>query len=66
MSIRIERTGSLYTAELTPPHGGRSHWTSPESMNVGALVDALLSLGCHETDIGDAFYEADPDWQLRE
>jgi hypothetical protein len=26
------------------------------------LVDALRGIGCHQTDIGDAFYEADPDW----
>jgi hypothetical protein len=28
----------------------------------GELVAALLGLGCHQTDIGDAFYTADPDW----
>jgi hypothetical protein len=22
----------------------------------------LREHGCHQTDIGDAFYEADPDW----
>ena len=25
----------------------------------------LFSLGCHVTDIGDAFFEADPDWLSR-
>jgi hypothetical protein len=29
------------------------------------LVAALLALRCHETDIADAFYEADPGWLLR-
>jgi hypothetical protein len=26
------------------------------------LIDALAELGFHQQDIGDAFYEADPDW----
>jgi len=26
------------------------------------LIDALRALGCHTTDIGDAFYTADPNW----
>jgi hypothetical protein len=26
------------------------------------LIDKLRALGCHQTDIGDAFSEADPDW----
>lgn len=66
MAIRIARRGNLYTAEVTPPHGRGSHWESPEPMSVDALIDALQQIGCHQTDIGDAFYEADPEWQLRE
>jgi hypothetical protein len=31
-------------------------------MSRAELVAALLGLGCHQTDIGDAFYVADPDW----
>jgi hypothetical protein len=31
-------------------------------MTVNALVAALFELGCHQHDIGDAFYQADPDW----
>jgi hypothetical protein len=34
-------------------------------MATDELVEALLGLGCHQSDIGDAFYEADPEWQLR-
>ena len=30
-----------------------------------ALVDALRQRGCHQTDIGDAFYFADPEWLTR-
>ena len=32
----------------------------------GQLVQALLQLGCHQTDIGDAFEDADPGWALRQ
>jgi hypothetical protein len=28
-------------------------------------VHELLRRGCHQTDIGDAFYDADDDWLLR-
>jgi hypothetical protein len=31
-------------------------------MACAALVSALEALGCHQTDIGDAMYQADPDW----
>jgi hypothetical protein len=63
--IRIVRTGSLYESTVSPPHGRGVEWTSPHPMTADALVEALLDRGCHQTDIGDAFYEADPDWLLR-
>jgi hypothetical protein len=28
-------------------------------------MSVLRSLGCHQTDIGDAFYAADPEWLSR-
>jgi hypothetical protein len=31
-------------------------------MTADVLVERLLALGCHQTDIGDAFYAADPGW----
>ena len=66
MSIEIRRVDGLYEAEVTPPHGNRSLWRSPQPMTRIELIDALRDLGCHQTDIGDAFYEADPEWLLRE
>lgn len=66
MAIQIKREGNRYTAEVTPPHGRGTHWSSPEPMAVDVLIAALQRLGCHQTDIGDAFYEADPEWQLRD
>jgi hypothetical protein len=34
-------------------------------MTVDDLIAALRDLGCHQTDIGDALDQADPEWQLR-
>lgn len=62
MPIVIGKVGSLYAAELMPPHGGGIRWVTPVPLDRAALIDALRSRGCHQTDIGDAFYEADPDW----
>ena len=31
-------------------------------MRAGKLVAEWLELGCHQSDIGDAFVEANPDW----
>jgi hypothetical protein len=65
MPIVIARDGDSYSAEVTPPHGRGRHWKSPDAMGIDALIEALLALGCHQTDIGDALYEADPDWESR-
>jgi hypothetical protein len=34
-------------------------------MGADELIDALLERGCHQRDIGDAFFEADPEWEFR-
>ncbi len=62
MSITIRKADGLYKAEVTPPHGGGVRWVSPRAMSRDELVEALRERGCHQADIGDAFYEADPDW----
>jgi hypothetical protein len=59
MPITINRVGDLYEAHVTPPHG--AEWRSPP-MSTDRLVAALLERICHQTDVGDAFYEADPRW----
>jgi len=66
MPIVIHRRGDLYEAEVTPPHGRGVPWASPSPVLRAALVAELLEGGCHQTDIGDAFYEADPEWLHRE
>jgi hypothetical protein len=64
MPITIERVGSLYVATATPPHSDVEYVSeAPEAAD--AVIDALRARGCHQTDIGDAFYAADPDWLSR-
>ena len=65
MAIIITRIGQHYSAEVTPPHGGGKPWSTSEPMSTDDLVDALRERGCHQTDIGDAFYDADPEWLTR-
>jgi hypothetical protein len=59
--IKIEKVGSLYMAHATPPHV-REGWISDAPLPVHALVEELRSRGAHQTDIGDAFYDADSNW----
>jgi hypothetical protein len=66
MAIVINRVGDLYEAKVTPPHGRGEPWATPQPMPRDTVIAALLDRGCHQTDIGDAFYEADPEWQLRQ
>jgi hypothetical protein len=62
VAIMVKRVGALYAADVTPPHDGGDPWESGAPMCVDDLVAELLSRGCHQTDIGDAFYAADPEW----
>lgn len=64
VAIEIRRVGDLYEARVTPPHGS-VEWATQVPMSVDELDKRLFELGCHPTDIGDAFYEADPDWVER-
>jgi hypothetical protein len=66
MPISIRRIGDGYVATVTPPHGENTTWSAAEPMTRGDLIDQLRSLGCHTTDIGDAFYAAEPEWLTRE
>lgn len=66
MAIVVCRIAAMYEAELTPPHGGGIPWRSEGPMSRDELVAELQRQGCHQTDIGDAFYEADPEWLLRD
>jgi hypothetical protein len=65
MSIVIRRVGEQYEAIVRPPHADVA-WNSEEPLAADDLIEVLLGLGCHQTDIGDAFYDADPEWLLRD
>jgi len=62
LPISIKKIEGLYSAEVTPPHGGSTTWSTDKPMARDQLVQVLRDLGCHQTDIGDAFYAADPAW----
>ena len=62
MPIVIEETDGRYSASVTPPHGAGQEWSTTKPMERDQLVVTLRELGCHQTDIGDAFYAANPDW----
>ena len=62
MAIKIKKINGGYMAKVTPSHGSGSIWETNEPMTSDEIISKLISLGCHQTDIGDAFYEADPDW----
>ena len=66
MGIVIERVGQQYVASVSPPHGGGATWSSEAPLPKHELIERLRGLGCHTTDIGDAFYAADPAWLQRE
>lgn len=66
VAIEIIRVGDLYEATVTPPHWDGIAWSTTRAMTTNDLVAALRERGCQTTDISDAFYEADPEWLLRE
>ena len=61
MPIEIRRHDGRYTAVVSPPHGTRP-WHTTDPLPVSELVDRLRELGCHTTDISDAFHSAYPEW----
>jgi hypothetical protein len=65
VAIKIAKVGEgLYSAELTVPDmpSVTAKWSTPEPMGVDRLIKELTKRGAHQIDIGDAFYEADPNW----
>lgn len=55
MPIKLRPEGSLWKAEVTPPHGS---WQSPSPMVVGDLIEALRSIGCPQDEIDSALRKA--------
>lgn len=50
---------------VAPPHGNGVTRNTPERLVANDLIEELMARGCHQTDIGDAFYEADEAWVLK-
>lgn len=59
--LSIRKTALGYDAEAGSPHT-RREWRTKQPTTAADLVAVLRKLGCHPTDIGDAFFEADPNW----
>jgi hypothetical protein len=66
MSIRIQLVGDRYTAAVTPPHGSTAWATTTDPLARTELIAKLREIGCHTTDISDAFYTADREWLSRD
>ena len=62
MAIVIKQSGSGYEAVASPPHTTGPAWHSSQPMSARELIAALLERGCHQTDVGDALFAANPDW----
>jgi hypothetical protein len=62
VGIEVSVKGDGYVATVSPNPLGGATWLSGEPMSGRALSDTLVKLGCHQTDVGDAFYQADPNW----
>jgi hypothetical protein len=61
--ISVEKVAGGYLVSATPPHT-KADYKSPTALSVREAIDELKKLGAHQTDIGDAFYAADPNWVL--
>lgn len=62
MHIKIQKINNLYSAQVTPSNENIAEWATDTPLSCEILIEKLKKLGCHQTDIGDAFYEADPNW----
>jgi hypothetical protein len=62
MAIEIEKVEGGWIARVSPPHGEGRKWASDVPRPADLLIAELQAQGCHQTDIGDAFYAADPNW----
>ena len=56
MKLQIQRLENGYTATVTPSHGESVQWELAAPVSQGGLIDALVELGFHQQDIGDALY----------
>ncbi len=59
--IKIAKVTGGYTAHATPPDVD-AEWHSMSALTPRALITELLTRGAAQIDIGNAFYEAEPNW----
>ena len=63
MPIRITKMADgFYRADILRMGAHLPIWSSNGVLTRADLIAVLRSQGQHQTDIGDAFYEADPNW----
>src|SRR5215213_1992271 len=61
--IHVEHENEgYYRGRVTSLDGRTTYWATPEPVIADELIGELQKLGWHQTDIGDAFYFADPEW----
>lgn len=61
MTIRSTGTGAVVTKVVdSPPEG--AYWRSLSPVTAWEILERLLDLGCHSTDITYALHAADPGW----
>jgi hypothetical protein len=60
--ITINKVARGYQVHATPPSVS-SEWKTEAPLSIQEIIARLLALHAHhQTDIGDAFYRADPNW----
>ena len=64
MAITIYKADDKFVVSVSPPEGPL--WRSKGPMAPDEIFDKLIDLGCHTTDISDAFCAADPFWTRKE
>lgn len=62
MRLRILRLEAGFVATVVSSDGSAIEWEQATPVVAREIIDALGARGWHQQDIGDAFYEADPDW----
>lgn len=62
MALKIVKVSDdLYSVIATPPDVNEE-WSPPKPLRGRRLSCELIERGAHQGDVGDAMYEADPDW----
>ena len=55
--LRVLKVGDRYEAIVRPPHAN-IEWKTPEPMELTALMESMVSIGCNVRDLQDVITEA--------